>query len=98
LKRWGAALHNVADTRTGIRFMTIEQVTRIKETLEQEWLKIPGVTGMDAGFAETQPGEPQKPAIRVYVEDRQDIIKRSVIPSEVEGAPVVIIERRFRLH
>jgi hypothetical protein len=78
--------------------MTLDEVTRIKETVEEEWLGIPGVTGVDVGRSELTAGEPSTPAIRVYVEDRAEFLRRAALPTEIEGAPVVVIERRFRLH
>jgi hypothetical protein len=78
--------------------MTLEQATRVKESVEQEWLKIPGVTGIDAGYSTPAAAEHGEPVIRVYVANRQEALQRSAIPSEVQGVPVVLIERRFQLH
>jgi hypothetical protein len=78
--------------------MTLEQAIRIKESVEQEWLKLPGVTGIDAGYAVAEAAAPSQPVIRVYVENRQEMLKRSVIPAQLQGVPVVLIERRFQLH
>ncbi len=77
--------------------MTLEEATRVKESVEQDWLKIPGVTGIDAGYAPADAAQ-SGPVIRVYVANRQEMLQRSAIPAEVRGVPVVLIERRFQLH
>lgn len=77
---------------------TLDEVTRIKESVEEEWLKRPGVTGIDAGYAEVAGVPPGTPVIRVYVDNRERMLQTSALPSEVQGVPVVVIERRFRLH
>jgi hypothetical protein len=77
---------------------SLEEVTRIKESVENDWLRLPGVTGIDVGYPQSaQVGESQ-PVIRVYVANLEEMGNRSVVPSEVEGVPVVLIERQFRLH
>ena len=77
---------------------TLEQTTRIKESVEHEWIKLPGVTGIDVGYAAPAGAGEGEPVIRVYVEDRQKALESSAIPTQVQGVRVVVIERRFRLH
>lgn len=77
---------------------TLEEATRIKESVEHEWLKIPGVTGIDVGFATSGAEGQSGPVIRVYVENRQEALRLSAIPSNAQGVPVILIERRFTLH
>ena len=77
---------------------TLEEVTRIKESVEHEWLKTPGVTGIDVGYATSGAEGQGEPVIRVYVENRQEALKLSAIPSNTQGVPVILIERRFKLH
>ena len=74
---------------------SLEEAQRIKERIEGEIMAKPGVTGIDAGYHPA--GDPQEgtPAIRVYVEDRQNAPE---LPAEVDGIPVVVIQRRFKLH
>jgi hypothetical protein len=82
----------------GDTMKTLDEATRIKESVEGEWLKRPGVEGMDVGFAEA-PGVPKgTPVIRVYVDNRERMLQSSAIPTDVQGVPVIVIERRFRLH
>jgi hypothetical protein len=72
----------------------VEQATEIKTRHEQEWLKRPGVTGVDVGYRMVD-GKPTKDVvIRVYV---QDASKASGIPAQAEGVPIVVIERRYGL-
>jgi hypothetical protein len=74
---------------------TLEQARRSKEHVEEEILAKPGVTGIDVGL---QPGagtEGGEPVIRVYVADKTSAPE---LPAEVDGVPVIVIERRFELH
>ena len=77
---------------------TLDEVTRIKESVEGEWLKRPGVEGIDVGYAEATGASAGTPVIRVYVDNRERMLQSSTIPSDVQGVPVVVIERRFHLH
>lgn len=70
---------------------TLEEATRAKEQIEAEILGKPGVTGIDSGL---RPGG-NEPVIRVYVSDQR---KAPPLPVEVDGVPVIVIERRFELH
>jgi hypothetical protein len=71
---------------------SMEDAMRIKESVEQDWLRLPGVTGIDVGASESQP------VIRVYVSNLEQAQKHSIVPSEVQGVPVELIEKQFRLH
>jgi len=72
---------------------TLEQAQKAKERIEAQILATPGVTGIDAGY---HPGsESGTPAIRVYVADKK---KAGALPAEVDGIPVIVIERKFELH
>jgi hypothetical protein len=72
---------------------SLEEATRIKERIESDYLCRPGVTGIDVGL-----GHQNEPIIRIYVSDREEAAKQGAFPSDVEGVPVIIIERRFHLH
>jgi hypothetical protein len=73
---------------------TLEQAVRSKERVEAEILAKPGVTGIDVGLHPSAGAEGQ-PVIRIYVADKKTAPQ---LPAEVDGVPVVVIERRFELH
>jgi hypothetical protein len=74
---------------------TLEQAVRAKESIEADVLGKPGVTGIDAGYRSTGGKASSEPVIRIYVADKQRIPS---LPSEVDGIPVVVVERRFQPH
>ena len=74
---------------------TLEQARRVKERLEAEILSKPGVTGIDVGYRPGTGPEGGEPVIRIYVADKQAAPE---LPAEVEGIPVIVIERRYELH
>jgi hypothetical protein len=74
---------------------TLEQAVRAKERIEGEILGQPGVTGIDVGYHPDAGTKSKLPAIRIYVADKQNAPQ---FPPEVDGFPVVVIERRFQLH
>ena len=74
---------------------TLEEAVRAKERIEAEILGKAGVTGIDAGYLSGSGQENSEPVIRIYVADKR---KAPPLPAEVDGVPVVVIERRFELH
>ena len=74
---------------------TLEEAVRAKERIEAAILEKPGVTGIDAGYRPVEDTEDREPVIRVYVVDKQKVPS---LPSEVDGVPVAVVERRFELH
>ena len=75
--------------------ISLEQATAVKERHEQDWIKRPGVTGVDVGYRE-EGGTPTKDVvIRVYVSGPD---KAAGFPGQVDGVPVQVIQRRFELH
>jgi hypothetical protein len=74
---------------------TMEEALRVKERIEAEILGRPGVTGIDVGYYHSAGPESREPAIRIYVADRG---AAPPFPEEIDGVPVVVIERRFELH
>ncbi len=75
--------------------VSLDQATQIKSRHELEWLKLPGVTGVDVGYRIVNGRPTDEIVIRVYVET---LGKAPSLPTAVEGVPVVVIERRFMLH
>lgn len=74
--------------------ITLEQATAIKSRIENEVMSKPGVTGVDVGFRGAGTGQGQELALRVYVDSLNNA---PALPSQVEGLPVEVIERRFGL-
>jgi hypothetical protein len=77
---------------------TLEEVIQIKNEVEDDLLKLAGVTGIGVGDrAVVEEGQTREYAIRIYVEDRAEALRRSHLPSEIRGVPVEVIERHFEL-
>jgi len=74
---------------------TLEQAVRAKESIEADVLGRQGVTGIDAGYRSTEGKASSEPVIRIYVADKHRIPS---LPNEVDGIPVVVVERRFQTH
>jgi len=70
-----------------------DRALAVKQKHEGAWLKLPGVTGVDVGPHATE-GSVGGIAIRIYVADRS---RSPALPTQVEGVPVVVVERRFEL-
>jgi hypothetical protein len=77
---------------------SLEDIRRIKEAHEDELLKVSGVTGVDVGYKMVGGQPTDVLAIRVYVTRKIDPPPDQRIPSEIEGVPTDVIERRFELH
>ncbi len=75
-----------------------ERIREIKTRAESDLLKIPGVTGIDIGYKKVGGRNTAILAIRVYVEKKGDVAENQSIPSEIEGVPTDVIERKFVLH
>lgn len=70
----------------------------VKERVQDELLAYPGVTGVDTG-PKIVGGRPTDVwSIRVYVEHKRDVPPDEALPTEIEGVPVDVIERRFIPH
>lgn len=76
---------------------TIEEIRRIKRSVEGDLLRLPGVTGVDVGRKIINGNETTILSIRVYVKEKGPVPKEHVVPPEIQGVPTDVIERRFRL-
>lgn len=74
-----------------------DEVVRIKESVEAEILEIPCVTGIDVGYVSTEADTDKELAIRIFVSSLQDLPQELADMREIEGVPVVFIERGFEL-
>jgi hypothetical protein len=75
--------------------VTLERATEVKSRLEKDLLSRPGVNGIDVGYRMADGQPTTEVVIRVYVQHRD---QAPDIPAQVEGIPVVVIERHFELH
>ena len=74
----------------------LEEVRRVKREVEGELLAIEGVVGVDVGRKIVAGVKTDVLAIRVYVENKEDLVE--ALQSQICGVPVEVIERRFVLH
>lgn len=77
---------------------SLDEATRIKAAIEGDWMKRSGVTGMDVGYRLVEGKPTDQVAIRVYVDNLATTQNQLDLPSEIEGVPVELVERRFELH
>ncbi len=77
----------------------LDEIRHIKEKVEKELLKLPGVTGVDIGNKYISGKKTDVLAIRIYVEKKKkDISENEMIPKKFDNIPTDVIERRFVLH
>ena len=77
---------------------SLDEIRRVKREVEAELLKLPGVTGVDVGPKSVGGRKTGQLAIRVYVEKKRDVPQDQSIPTEIQGVPTDVVERRFVLH
>jgi len=77
---------------------TLEEVIKIQTDVQDEFLKHPEVTGIDVGYRTVEGKQTEELAIRIYVRNKKEALQRLQLPSELQGVPVEIIERKFELH
>lgn len=78
--------------------MDIQTIRQVKERIESEWLKRPGVTGIDIGNKIINGKKTDTLAIRILVKEKKDVPPEWAIPPDIEGIPTDVIQRSFRLH
>jgi hypothetical protein len=76
----------------------LDEIRRIKAEVEEELLKLPGVTGVDVGYKYVGGKKTDVVAIRVYVEEKKDVPEEDAVPKQIQGVPTDVIQRRFVLH
>ena len=77
---------------------TLSDIRRVKNRVEADLLKRPGVTGVDIGHKYIGGKKTDVLAIRIYVEKKKDVSHEDEIPKQIGGIPTDVIERRFVLH
>ena len=82
----------------GINLTTREKVRCVKQQVEDDLLKIPGVVGVDVGFKVIDGKKTDVLAILIYVEEKKDVHEEHMIPKQIQGIPTDVIQRKFELH
>jgi hypothetical protein len=77
---------------------TLAEVTQIMERARDDILKFPEVTGIDVGSRIVEGKPTDELVIRIYVANRKELPPPIAQLTEIEGVPVEIIERHFKLH
>jgi hypothetical protein len=75
----------------------MDEALQVKQAVEGELLQKKGVTGIDVG-QRAQGAAGSEPVIRIYVADRAEAMRSQDLPTEIQGVPVEVVERRFTLH
>lgn len=73
-------------------------IIRAKRNVEKQLLALPGVTGVDIGFKESNGRKTKTIAIRVLVKEKKDVPPDQQVPKTIGGFPTDVIEREFKLH
>lgn len=75
----------------------VGNIVRIKESVEGDLLKRPGVTGVDVGFKYVGGKKTNQIAIRVLVAEKKDVPPAERIPDTIQGVKTDVIQRKFVL-
>lgn len=81
-----------------IMMKSFDELLRARKEIEEQILKLNGVTGMDIGIGTIGNSEKENAKIIVYVANKTEILSNKTVPEEIDGFPVEIVERRFVLH
>jgi hypothetical protein len=79
----------------------VRHVTDVKRAVAGRLRDFPNVNGVGVGFEEVRGVRTDRIAIRVYVDKklpRAQLSDDEVLPEEVEGVPVDVIEAKFEVH
>jgi hypothetical protein len=77
---------------------SLDEIIHLKNEVEAELLKLPGVTGVDVGYKYVDGKKTDVLAIRVYVQKKRDMPEKDAIPQMIQDVPTDVIERHFILH
>ena len=76
--------------------VTYNRLVEVKETVEAEWLQLPGVHGVSVGYKETAGDRSEIPAIVVHVERKrplEELDEAERIPPEIGGFATDVLEQ-----
>ena len=71
----------------------LEEIRSIKESVENELLKRPGVTGVEIGYKIVKGKKTDELAIRVHVRKKSDVPRDQMIPTNIDGVKTDVLER-----
>ncbi|MEM9174929.1 MAG: hypothetical protein AAGC67_06820 [Myxococcota bacterium] len=77
-----------------IEAMQVERAREVLERVGPDWLRRPGVTGIDVGLREREGELQDEIAIRVYVESKRalrELPGSDAFPIEENGVPVDVL-------
>jgi len=75
----------------------LEEVRRIKKSVEENLLKKPGVNAVEVGYKIIDGKKTDELSIRIHVEKKKDVSKDEMIPPIIKGVKTDVIERTFVL-
>jgi len=76
---------------------TLEEVIRIQQEVQDDLLKLAGVTGVDVTQRTIEGHRTNEYVIRIFVEDQAEALRRLQLPGVIQGVHVEVVERRFGL-
>ena len=78
---------------------TLHASIHAKESVEDQILKQPNVTGIAVGYKYVGGKRTDQVAVQVFVKEKKKTVpKGQMIPPEINGVPTDVIERTFELH
>jgi hypothetical protein len=83
------------------REAAVLRAVRLKETSAEQLQGYPNVTGVGVGFKEVGGRRTDTVAVRVYVArkvPREELADEDVLPDQIDGVPVDVIEAQFHVH
>jgi hypothetical protein len=77
---------------------TTQDIIALKESVEQRYLGLPGVTAIDVGYKYVGERRTDQVAIRVHVAKKSDRVpKAQLVPTEIDGVVTDVLERTYEL-
>ncbi len=77
---------------------SLSDMIQIKQRVEQHYLALPGVTGIDVGYKVVGGEQTDQVSIRVHVaEKRTRVPATQKVPAEIDGVVTDVLERRYEL-
>ena len=73
----------------------LEEIKNLKQSIEAELLRRPGVTGVDIGYKYVNGEVTDEIVIRVYVTKKKSVSSYEAIPREIHGIKTDVIESTF---
>ena len=79
--------------------LNLQTSIRAKESVEDDILSRPGVTGVAVGYKYVGGKRTDQISVQVFVEAKKKTVpKAQMIPGDIAGVPTDVIQRTFELH